>query len=148
MVFEDEFGLTVDLTQIYGGGNDQVIKLMTELENADISGCCKIVPADYIDSILNCTKIMKFQMIGCEQFSEYQIIDICTSLPNLTYFDASNCKGLQFVSAYVILCNAKNLKVFRVEPKYDFECKDWAKLKQMFPDIEFGDSVNKLISDV
>ena len=140
VVTEDENGLTVDITDIYGGFSAFTLQNMSDIICVDISGCCTINPSDFIEGLLGCIQIEKLKMVGCKQFSEYNIVDICTSLPNLAYFDGRNCSGLQYVNANVILCNGRNLKVFKVEIKYpDYERKDWVKLKNRFPHVHFDD---------
>ena len=136
---EDDTGLSVDITPIYGGFQKKTLQKMKNLITVDVSGCTDMDSTQFIDSLMSCIQIEKLEIMGCTQFSEYNIVDICTSLPNLTYIDATNCAPLQYVNANVILCNARNLKVFRVEVRYpDYELNDWVRLKGRFPHVYFG----------
>ena len=139
-------GLQVDITKIYGGSSSGALHKMVNLESIDLSFCCDINPADFVEGLLGCMKIKKLEMVGCKQFTEYNIVDICTSLPNLEYFDGRACSGLQFSNANVILTNARKLQVFMVNMKYpQFEKKDWAILKGRFLNVDFGEQIERFL---
>ena len=138
----------MNITDIYGGMNRATMQKMVELTTVDMSGCTDFEPSEFIDGILKCCKIEKLEIAGCKQFTEHNIIDICTSLPELIYFDASKCAGLQYANAHVILCNARKLRVFKVEMRYpEFERKDWIKLKATFPDVIFGEEIENFLHE-
>ena len=115
---------------------------MMDLINIDISECCHLNCDDFIECVINLLKVEKLNMSVCDQFTEQQIIDICTSLPNLEYFDASCCVPITHVSAYVILCNVRSIRVLKIVPKYGQEKReDWSKLMATFLHVDFGDHV-------
>ena len=95
----------VNLTPIYGGFNSYVMSVMKDLVDMDVSGCRKLNTDDFVESIVDAFKVEKLNISGCTQFTEQQIIDICTCLPNLVSVDATGCTGLQFANALTILCN-------------------------------------------
>ena len=148
VVSENKDGLQVNLDHIYGGFDPKVLLNIKDLVSIDISGCCHHDTYVFIECVLKCLKIVKIEMIGCKQFSEHQIVDICTGFPNLKFFDASGCIGISFVSGNTILCNCHNLRVFRVVPKYkEYDKKQWSKLCSTFLDVEFGDDIKKMLSN-
>ena len=61
---------------------------MTNLKFVELSGCDSIEPDSFVKGISECTKLEQIVMRFCTQFSEWQIVEMCTSLPNLTYVDA------------------------------------------------------------
>ena len=146
IVSEDENGLKVDLTHIYGGFSEFTLDKLSEVFAVDISGCTTLNPCEFVEGLMGCIDLEKLVMVGCHQFSEYNIVDVCTSVPYLKYFDARKCSGLQYANANVILCNVRKLKVFKVEIKYpEYERNDWQKLKLRFPDVYFGEEVEELL---
>ena len=148
IVSETQNGLVVDISKIYGGTNSAVIQKMVNLESIDISFCCDIDASDFANGLIGCMKLKKVEMVGCKQFTEYHLVDICTSLPKLEYFDGRGCSGLQYCNANVILTNARNLAVFKVNMKYpDYEKKDWAKLKGRFLHVHFGEQIEKFLKE-
>ena len=134
IVSEDDTGLTVDVTHICGGFSAPVLQKMSDIICVDISGCTHLDASEFVEGIVSCIQMEKLLMVGCSLFTEYNIVDICTSLPNLIHLDSRKCSGLQYANAHVILCNARNLKIFKVEMKYpQYEKKDWLKHKYQFP---------------
>ena len=143
---EDEEGLKVDITDIYGGFSRMIMAKMDDIFRVNISGCDNLNPSEFTEAILGCLKMERLDMVGCTQFTEYNIVDICTSLPNLVHFDARQCSGLQYANANIILCNLRQLKIFKVEMKYpEYERKDWCKLKMTFPDVHFGEDIEEFL---
>ena len=148
IVKEDANGLLVNITDLYGGFQQFTFEKMSGLANVDISGCKALNASEFTEVLIKCLKIEKVEMVGCTQFSEHQIVDICTSLPKLVHFDSRKCTGLQYANANVILCNVRTLRVFKVEIKYpQYEKKDWRKLKSTFSHIDFGEEVEKFLAD-
>ena len=134
------------MTKLYGGFSAATMQQMDDIVRVDISFCFDLNACDFVQAILGCIDITKLEMVGCKQFTEYNIVDICTSLPNLEYFDARACSGLQYVNAYVILTNARKLKQFKVNMKFpEYEKKDWLKLKFTFPEVSFGEQLEKFL---
>ena len=118
------------------------LKVMTNLKKIVIS-YSHLDACEFIDAAINVISLKELHLVGCGQFSEFQMIELFCCLPNLEVIDGRGTHGIPYVSAYVICSNLKKLKKYYLEPKFPFEERfDWAKLKSTFQDIDFGAKIN------
>ena len=119
---------------------------MSNLEKIVIS-YSHLNPKEFIDAAVDHINLKEIHIVGCGQFSEVQMMVLFCCLPNLEVIDATRTRGLLYVSAYVICCNLCKLRIFKCEPKFPFEERfDWAKLKAIFPHIQFSDKINAVVA--
>ena len=137
--------LNVYMSRIYGYYNTAFLKVMANLEKTVIS-YSHLDPREFIDAAIDHIELKELHMVGCGQFSEFQMIELFCCLPNLEVIDATCTCGILYVSAYVICCNLRKLKMLKVEPKFPFEERfDWAKLQAIFHHINFGKKVYAVV---
>ena len=138
--------MRIFLTPLLGAFNVDLLANFASLKYINISDCQKVDPDKFTSEIGSCKEVVQIVMVGCKQFTHWQIIKICSSLPKLTSMNALNCTTLISVHAYQIVTTADKLMVLKVEPKWikDDKC-NWSQLVNMFMDIDFGPKVKKFV---
>ena len=135
----DVFTKFVPLTPEVGPFTAAVLIYFQDLQELDISCCQKIDANLFCDCIVACKQLKKLIMVGCKQFSEYQVVKFVPNLPMLRYFDLSKCAQITYCSAYVILSNLHCLQKINMEPKDILQIRDsWKNLIRIFRDVHFG----------
>ena len=136
--------LDVYVSRIYGKFNPAFISIMQNLEKVVISDT-HIDPREFVDKIVDRIELQEIYLVNCTQFTEQQMIEMFSCLPNLRIIDATGNRGFQFVSAYTLCCNLRKLEQFKIEAKYPFyERYDWARLTGMFPNVNFGRKIKQI----
>ena len=117
---------------------------MQNLEKVVISNT-HIDSRQFVDKIVDRIELQEIYMVNCTQFTEQQMIEMFSCLPNLRIIDATGCRGFQFVSAYTLCCNLRKLEQFKIEAKYAFyERYDWGRLTGLFPKVNFGRKIKEI----
>ena len=126
-----------------GGFDEFLMKHLSNVVSMNFSNCIKVDPEMFINSVVNSKQITHLAMNGCKQFSEYQLVKLLTSLPNLIVMEALNTTPC--VSAKQVLNQCINIKVLEVVPKFPFaEAMKWIQLREQFPHIDFGKEIKKI----
>ena len=140
--------LTVHLSRIFGDYHPALMSRMKNLEMLVIS-YTHVDPRPFIDDVIDHIALNEIHMVGCTQFTEHQMIELFCCLPNLKVIDASKNRGFQYANAYIVCCSLRKLQVFKIEAKFPFyERHDWSKLQAVFPHIQFGKTINDIVSSV
>ena len=142
--YKDEV-LEIDLTGNFGSFEPQYLLYLSNITQINIAGCTEIEPTFFVDCIGSCTKLVKFEMQGCIQFSEKMLVKIFNNLPNLRYIDCTACVEVTFASGYNIVAPLKQLLNINLEPKFaNLERADWKRLIQIFRLVTFGHSIMRI----
>ena len=104
-VLRDEDGneIAMELTPVIGSFKCYFLLYIKTITEVDISACRNLDVTRFTESIVCCTGLQKIVMKGCTQFTQNDLLNMLSKLPNLKYFNIEGCKEMSIAQIMSIL---------------------------------------------
>ena len=111
------------------------------LQELEISNIAKCKTEDFVKYVQGCKQLIMLNIESCKNFSEQQLTEMLSNMPQLVSVNATNTEPIRFCNFLLIICSLNNLRAINMEPKFPkLEMKDWCRVFSTF-EIHFGHSI-------